>query len=197
FQRASNNGHPLAQFNLGLCFEHGKGVDKDLNAAAECYKLAASLGHGGALYNLALYHMEGIGGLAKDEAKALELLELAAQSGTWKAQCYLGIYYADESSNHVDYDKAFSYLDQAVAKGDPTAEYYLGVCYERGLGVERNINKAGHLYKSAAKNGNISAQFNMGVFYEHGLGDYDVDRQEALRYYRMAAEAGDDDARHN
>lgn len=197
FQQASVHGHSLAQFNLGLCYENGKGTERDLEKAVDCYKKAAALNHSGALYNLALFHMEGIGGLPKDQTRALELLEVAAKAGMKKAQSYLGIYYANESSNHVDYSKALSYLEKAASKNDAAAEYHLGICYERGLGVERDLRKAAQLYKAAANNGSVSAQHNIGVFYHHGLGGLPVDQKEALRYYRMAAEAGDEDSRHN
>ena len=197
FTQASERGHPLAQFNLGLCFENGKGVDKDLVRAAECYKTAAAQGQAGAMYNLALFYMDGLGGQPKDPQHALELLEEAAENGLCKAQLYLGLYYADESSSHCDYSKAVPYLEMAAAKKDPSAEYNLGICYERGLGTERNMPKAAHLYKSAAEHGHTGAQYNLGVFYEHGLGGFSVNKKEAARFYRIAAEAGDEDALHN
>lgn len=197
FMQASERGHPLAQFNLGLCYENGKGVDKDLAKAVECYKNAAAQGQAGAMYNLALLYMEGGGGLPKDPEQSIELLEGAAENGLCKAQSYLGLYYADESSSHCDYDKAVPYLKMAAAKKDPSAQYNLGICYERGLGVERDMKKAASLYKSAAEHGHTGAQYNLGVFYEHGLGGFAVDKKEAARFYRMATEAGDEDALHN
>lgn len=197
FTQASERGHPLAQFNLGLCYESGKGVDRDLAKAADCYKTSAAQGHAGAMYNLALLYMDGLGGLPKDPQLSLELLEKAAENGLCKAQSYLGLYYSNESSSHCDYDKAVPYFKLAAAKKDSSAEYNLGICYERGLGTERDMSKAAYLYKVAAEHGHIGAQYNLGVFYEHGLGGFAVDKKEAARYYRMAAEAGDEDARHN
>ena len=197
FMQASERGHPLAQFNLGLCYENGKGVEKDLARAVECYKNAAAQGQAGAMYNLALLYMEGDGGLSKDPEKSIELLKGAAENGLCKAQSYLGLYYADESSSHCDYEKAVPYLKMAAAKKDASAEYNLGICYERGLGIERDMPKAARLYTSAAEHGHTGAQYNLGVFYEHGLGGFPVDKKEAARFYRMATEAGDEDALHN
>ena len=197
FMQASERGHPLAQFNLGLCYENGKGVEKDLTKAVECYKNATAQGQAGAMYNLALLYMEGEGGLSKDPQQAVELLKEAAENGLCKAQSFLGVYFADESSSHCDYEKAVPYLKMAAAKSDSSAEYNLGICYERGLGVERDMSKAGCFYKSAAEHGHTGAQYNLGVFYEHGLGGFSVDKREAARFYRMAAEAGDEDALHN
>ena len=197
FMQASERGHPLAQFNLGLCYENGKGVEKDLARAVECYKNAAAQGQAGAMYNLALLYMEGGGGLPNDPDKSIELLKGAAENGLCKAQSYLGLYYADESSSHCDYEKAVPYLKMAAAKKDPSAEYNLGICYERGLGIERDMPKAASLYMAAAEHGHTGAQYNLGVFYEHGLGGFAVDKKEAARFYRMATEAGDEDALHN
>ena len=197
FTQASERGHPLAQFNLGLCYENGKGIDRDINKAAECYKCAAAQGQGGAMYNLALFYMEGIGGYPRDHQKGIELLKDAAETGLCKAQSFLGLYYADESSSHCDYDKAIPYLKIAASKKDPSAEYHLGICFERGLGIERDMSKAAHMYQLAANHGHTGAQYNLGVFYEHGLGGFTVDKQQAARFYRMAAEAGDEDATYN
>ena len=44
FEQASERGHPVAQFNVGLCYEHGKGVKADLIRAAQCYDKASQLG---------------------------------------------------------------------------------------------------------------------------------------------------------
>lgn len=195
FHQAGEQGNSLAQFNLGLCYENGKGTKQDLEKAVECYEKACALNHKGAFYNLALFYMEGTGGLPKDHNKALELLEKASQADVAKAQSYLGIYYAHKSPE--DYSKAVSYLEKAALKEDNNAEYHLGVCYEHGLGVERNLVMAGQMYKAAASHGNVAAQYNVGVFYQYGLGDFPVNNQEALRHYRMAAEAGDQDALHN
>ena len=196
FSMASKKGHPSAQFNLGLCYEHGRGTDRDVFKAAKCYQAARAQGHGGALYNLATFYQEGIAGLPVDQHKSVELLEAAAQSGLTKAKTYLGLHYA-KPSEHQDVETAFSYFHMAAAEKDPVAEYYTGVCYERGLGVEKDLQKAAYWYRIAAQHGHSTAQHNLGVFYEHGLGDLPVDKREALRFYRMAAEAGDEDALHN
>lgn len=197
FMQAGDRGHPMAQFNLGLCYENGKGVEKDLVKAVECYENAAAQGQAGAMYNLAILYMQGEGGLSKDLQHSIELLKEAAEHGLCKAQSFLGLYYADESSSHCDYEKAVPYLKMAAAKNDSSAEYTLGICYERGLGVEKDMPRAGMFYKSAAEHGHTGAQYNIGVFFEHGLGGFVVNKREAARFYRMAAEAGDEYALHN
>ena len=46
-------GNAHAQFNLGLLYELGRGLPKDLEKAQDWYKLAAAQGHWDAQYKLA------------------------------------------------------------------------------------------------------------------------------------------------
>ena len=38
---AAGQGHAYAQYNLGVCYEHGQGVPQDMQKAAKYHKLAA------------------------------------------------------------------------------------------------------------------------------------------------------------
>ncbi len=45
YRLSADQGYPGGQFNLGLCYEHGKGgLAKDEAKAAELYRLAAAKG---------------------------------------------------------------------------------------------------------------------------------------------------------
>lgn len=41
YRRAAEQGYPRAQFSLGWCLEHGKGVARDREEAAKWYRAAA------------------------------------------------------------------------------------------------------------------------------------------------------------
>ena len=43
-QQATQQSYPVGQYNLGLCYENGWGVVKDLNEASKYYGLAAAQG---------------------------------------------------------------------------------------------------------------------------------------------------------
>ena len=76
----AEDGDALAQFNLGLLHETGRGVTEDPAEAAGWYERAARQGMVRAQYNLALLHQVGRG-VAQDVAQALFWLEVAARLG--------------------------------------------------------------------------------------------------------------------
>ncbi|XP_073966983.1 uncharacterized protein [Choristoneura fumiferana] len=78
---AANRNHAPAQYNLGLCYEMGLGVDADEKMAMELYRSAAAREHPAALYNLGIYYGQGRGGLTRDIVTATRLLRLAAVQG--------------------------------------------------------------------------------------------------------------------
>ena len=45
FQDAADQGHARAQYNLGVCYENGRGVEQNYEMAAKYYQLAADQGH--------------------------------------------------------------------------------------------------------------------------------------------------------
>ncbi|XP_071086922.1 uncharacterized protein [Haliotis cracherodii] len=192
-EESSRLGHASAQFNLGLCFEMGKGVEVDLKKAAEYYRMAGEDGHAKALYNLALLHLKGEGGMKKDTPTAMLLLEQAAQSGLTEAQTYMGVYYTEEEQQ--DMKKAVKFFTQAAEQHDPEAQYFLAICYEQGWGVEVNECKAAHLYSMSAQSGHDGAMYNLAVFHEHGLGGIPKDGISALHLYKKAAAQGNESAK--
>ncbi len=76
----AQQGHAVAQFNLGVMHDFGQGVPKDAAQAVRWYRLAAAQGHGGAQYNLAGMYYEGLG-VPRDLVRASMWFALSAQAG--------------------------------------------------------------------------------------------------------------------
>jgi len=75
WQAAAAEGDAVAQFNLGLLYESGLGVEQDVVAAARWYRRAAVKGIGAAQHNLAALMV------SDRPAEALFWLEILAASG--------------------------------------------------------------------------------------------------------------------
>ena len=76
---AAYEGHEGALFHLGISYENGRGVQKDLRLAAHFYRLAAARHHVAAQYNLAVMTAHGKG-VKRDLGKALALILIAKQN---------------------------------------------------------------------------------------------------------------------
>ncbi len=70
----------MAQFNLGVKYDFGQGVEKDPVVAVRWYRLAAAQGHGGAQFNLGGMYFEGWG-VPRDWVRATMWFTLSAEAG--------------------------------------------------------------------------------------------------------------------
>lgn len=73
-------GNAVAQFNLGVLHDVGRGVWQDHAAAARWYRLAAKQGHAAAQFNLGGLYFDGLG-VTRDLVRASVWFTLAATTG--------------------------------------------------------------------------------------------------------------------
>ncbi|NWW78835.1 DELE protein, partial [Climacteris rufus] len=157
FKLAADRGYSKAQFNVGLCYEHGRGTEKDLEKAGFYYCQAASSCHPMAQYRYARHLLQhGPGSQGDRHHKAVALLEQAAGAGITEAQAYLGVLYMREMPPQEK--RGLKYLLLAANSGDAQSRFHVGVCYEQGLGVRRDPAQALRHYGRAASAGNRSAR---------------------------------------
>lgn len=78
-------GEKVAQFQVGVMFERGLGVDKNETAAASWYEKSAIQGYSDAQYNLGIMYASGRG-LELNQGFALMWLGLAAKQGDKEAK---------------------------------------------------------------------------------------------------------------
>ncbi|NXU76479.1 DELE protein, partial [Oreotrochilus melanogaster] len=156
FKLAADRGYSKAQFNVALCYEHGRGTEKDLEKAGFYYQQAASSSHPMAQYRYARYLLRRRpGGERGRRQEAVGLLEQAAKAGITEAQAYLGVFYM--RGLQPEEKRGLKYLLLAAQNGDAQSRYHVGVCYEKGLGVQQNLAEAMRHYRESAAAGNRSA----------------------------------------
>lgn len=90
FKLGTSHHHSGATFNLGLCYELGLGVKQSAPMALQCFSIAAEMGHPKALYNMGIYHVQGLGGLTKSRKTGRQYLMAAARLGQEDAVRALG-----------------------------------------------------------------------------------------------------------
>jgi Ankyrin repeats (3 copies)/Sel1 repeat/Ankyrin repeat len=85
FQRAADRGHSGAQYYLGMIYEKGAGVTKDVAAALNWYRQAATNGYVEASVTLGNFYSDGLE-VTQDYAEAFVWYGVAAAQGNWLAE---------------------------------------------------------------------------------------------------------------
>ena len=121
--KAAKQGKAEAQYNLGLMYDNGQGVNKDYTKAVYWFSKAAEQGRADAQYILGLMYYEGQG-VNKDYTKAVYWHTKAAEQGYAEAQLILGLMYLNGVGVAKDMVLAYTWLNLAAIYGDEDAVKY-------------------------------------------------------------------------
>jgi len=115
---AAEAGQSEAQFNLGLCYKRGEGVERDAAAAVHWFSRAAREGHEPlAQTNLGVSYYFGEG-VEQNATEAVGWFGLAAEQGEPNAMHNLGMCYAQGVGvPRADKLRALELLARAAQKG--------------------------------------------------------------------------------
>ena len=154
----ANDGNATAQFNLGVMYLTGRGVQQDYSAAALWFRKAAEQGYARAQSNLGTLYRDGQG-VAQNDTEAALWFRKAADQGDAVAEFLLGNQYAFGKGVPQDYSEAMIWFRRAAEQGHPRAMHDLGVIYAKGLGVPPDYVRA-HMWfnLSAAKGERIAVK---------------------------------------
>lgn len=114
FQELPDDGN--AQFDLGLCYANGYGVEQDLGQAVEWFEKAAGQDCADAQYILGSCYYNG-DGVEQDYGKAFEMLMKAAEQGLANAQLAVARCYLRGEGVKQNDAKANEWIDKAVEQG--------------------------------------------------------------------------------
>ena len=176
----------VALVQLGIKYEKGDGVSKDLTKAAELYRQAAEKGDAAGQFHLGTMYRDG-DGVAKDPAKAADWFTKSALQNNSDAENELGMVYQRGNGRPADAAEAVDWYRKSAEQGNPVAEYNLGWMYDTGTGVLQDATAAANWFRKAAEQGNAAAQFNLGWKYHAGNG-VPKDTTIAVNWYRKAAD---------
>lgn len=113
-------GYRDAQFNLGLSYAKGRGIEADISKALFWYRKAAENGEAPAQYNLAEHFRTG-DGLEKDDKQALYWFQKAAEQKYQSAQNNLGMMFAEGKGTSKDLIEAAKWFNLAISNGSVSA----------------------------------------------------------------------------
>lgn len=178
--KSARIGVPEAQYEVGLMYANGIGVERDFEQALVWIRQAADKGLAVAQYLLATRYAGGVG-IDRDDYQAVLWYLKAAEQGHAKALFRLGKLYTAPLP-----ELANSCYAKAADLGQAEAQYAMGAAFASGKGTSRDYPQAVYWYHKAAAQGLAAAQSALGALYASGQG-VARDLDEALSWYRKAA----------
>ena len=117
-------GDAEAQYQVGQCYYHGEGVEKNLKEAVKWCQKAAKQEYAEAQFLLGSYYCQGIG-IVQNCEKAFEWWEKAAKQGIAGAQFNVGLCYDTGEGVEKNEEKALYWLEKAKEQKFERATDYL------------------------------------------------------------------------
>lgn len=177
--------YPRYTATLAWLYNHGYGVEIDLQKAKKLYEQAAKDGYDAGYYYLAwLYYSDKETKDTKfiriDYKEALKYLKKGAQKGHSNSINLLGLFYEKGYGVKKDIQQAIAYYKQ-VANYNTYAAFHLGRYYRDN----KEYKKAIKYFEISSRSNKSNALVELGIIYESGLG-VDKDINKAIKYYEKA-----------
>lgn len=169
--------------------------DSTLPAAMQTLQTQAFAGVGEAQHDLAAIYTAGRGGVTQNFEKAALWFREAADQGISNASYNLGVLYHQGLGVDRDLDRALYWYRESAKRGHPEAQYNLGIAYIEGIGTNYDANIAAAFFESSANQGVVEAAYNLGLIHENALIGKSSKQEDALMWYKIAADGGSTDAK--
>jgi hypothetical protein len=196
----------MAQSMLGMMYERGEGVRRDLEQAAKWYRKAAEQGDVIAQVNLGAFYEQGRG-VDQDLDEAEKWYRKAAAQGDPNAHVNLCRFIEIAESKKGEFDdegrltitteladiplpdpELVGWCRAAAEQGNAEAQFTMGLYFAMGRLVP-NFHAAADWFSLAAEQGHAEAQLRLGLAYILGLG-VPQDPVQGYVWCRLSAESG-------
>jgi len=117
WRQMAEQGQAIAQYNLGIIYEYGRGVRQNDVEAVKWYRKASAQGVSVAQYKLGIMYDNGWG-VPPSDTEAVKWYGDAAKQGHPFAQHDLAFMYVAGTGVVQDYVRAYMWLNVAVANGN-------------------------------------------------------------------------------
>ncbi len=181
YREPAEAGHATAQYNLGILYKDGRGVERDLATARRLLELAAAQDHDRAKEVLAKLPPPPAGAGPR---VAFRTLEERVEGERARRR---GMAYRDGDGVLQDDAKAVEWLRKGAELGDTEAQAGLAALLDAGRGTPRDQAAAAEWFRRAAEQGHTLAQFSLGAMLVHGEG-VPQDVTEGLMWLHLSRE---------
>jgi len=173
FRKAIELGDSDAMYLVGVHRLGQDDVESDRNGI-DLIERAADTGHSGALYYLALLHLNGEPEIGLEPCsldKFVTLLDRAVEAGSVDAQFVRGnSFYGGAEGYPQDFKRALDDFLQAADSGHADSAVSAGVMFHNGVGVLKDQRKAFELYQLGGELGSKEGWMNVVDCWQQGLG---------------------------
>jgi TPR repeat protein len=160
FRKAADQGHAIAQIDLGSLYFDGRGLAQSDAQALRWWRKAAEQGHVGAQMNVASL-IESGRGTKPDSAEAFRWRLKVAESGNPEAQYLVAIHFLKGNGVEKDSTQCAQWALRAAKQCFADAEYVLGLLHEVGEGVQKDMERAKTWFRRAAEHGKADGQLKL------------------------------------
>jgi TPR repeat protein len=136
---AGDQGERTGYWLLAEMYLHGENVKTNTAEGLKWLSKLADEGDPNANFQAALIYSEGVGGVAKDDAKAFQHMLKAAQLGVVGAFRIVSVMYYNGEGTERDPKAALQWAQKAAAIGDVQAMRLLGIYDFEDKGVPRDL----------------------------------------------------------
>lgn len=191
--------------NMAMCYQLGRGTEKDSALAVKLYETAIKKGNKSvipqheqivkntkSLFSSLLLrdcYVKGIG-VKKDPTQAIKYQTIAAEGGHEASQFALGLYYL----NNKQADKSVGWFKKAASQGNVGAMYYYGYQLLNGMGVTQDKSTGIKCLSKASEKGFPMADYQLGIIYRDGNG-VEKNQETSFKYIKKAALLGNANAK--
>ena len=200
-----------AQFQLGVKYYNGDGVEQSYEEAVKWFTKSAENGHSQAQYNLAVMYEDGEG-VKQNIDEAVKWYKESAKNGnndSIEALKELGIDYKKEPTTPEEqfqfandcykekkYEEAIKWCKKSAEQGHTKAQHTLAKMYYKGQGVKQDYEESFKWFGKSIENGTAKDQYDLGMRYYKG-NQVKQDYEEALKWFEKSAKQGHIEAQYN
>jgi len=177
WKASAEAGQAEAQFDLGVLYAQGRGVQRDLTEAAGWYRKAAEQGNAEAEFALGQMYSRGWG-VPRDEVDAMRWFQMANDPDSDGPPTDWAL--IEGYGMEQDQKQAAYWYQLAADKGHAEAQFNLGRLYATGEGVPHDEEQALRWVRASASQGFAPAQARFGMRYASGNG---IGQDDRLAYF--------------